>query len=70
MKEHIQEIQSHYTIESSNITLNQPTKTGYTFDGWYDNSSFDGIPITTYLMDPMGDLTLYAKWSINSYHHI
>lgn len=56
-----------YTIESSNITLNQPTKTGYTFGGWYDHALFDGFPITTIFIGSIGDLTLYAKWSINSY---
>ena len=29
---------SYYTVESEEITLNNPTKTGYTFVGWEDNS--------------------------------
>ncbi|WP_239301296.1 InlB B-repeat-containing protein [Paenibacillus sp. ACRRY] len=43
-----------------------PTKVGHTFAGWFTDSSlsqafnFDNTPVTT-------DLTLYAKWSINSY---
>lgn len=43
-----------------------PTKAGHTFAGWFTDSAlsqafdFDNTPVT-------GDLTLYAKWSINSY---
>ncbi|MBM6383535.1 MAG: InlB B-repeat-containing protein [Paenibacillus sp.] len=43
-----------------------PTKAGHTFAGWFTDSGlsqafdFDNTPVT-------GDLTLYAKWSINSY---
>ena len=43
-----------------------PTKAGHTFSGWFTDSGlsqafdFDNTPVT-------GDLTLYAKWSINSY---
>ncbi|PAF29795.1 InlB B-repeat-containing protein [Paenibacillus sp. 7516] len=43
-----------------------PTKVGHTFAGWFTDSSlsqafdFDNTPVTT-------DLTLYAKWTINSY---
>ncbi len=43
-----------------------PTKVGHTFAGWFTDSAlsqafdFDNTPVTS-------DLTLYAKWSINSY---
>ncbi|MCC3372633.1 InlB B-repeat-containing protein [Cohnella sp. REN36] len=42
-----------------------PTKTGYTFDGWYADSGLSApyaftTPIT-------GDTQLYAKWKANSY---
>lgn len=42
----------------------EPTKSGYTFDGWYKDASF-----TTKVNFPLTvdeDLTLYAKWSQNS----
>ncbi|MCR2802295.1 InlB B-repeat-containing protein [Paenibacillus soyae] len=42
-----------------------PTREGYTLDGWYENSELS-IP---YLFDSAvtKDLTLYAKWTLNSY---
>ena len=38
-----------------------PTYTGHTFQGWYDNSSYTGSPITSVSMTQ--DKTVYAKWS-------
>ena len=48
-------------------TLDEPTKNGYTFVGWYDNPNCTGVPITelsastTYI----GEINLYAKWELN-----
>lgn len=42
-----------------------PTKTGYTFDGWYSDSGLT-TPYTFSTM-PAQNLTLYAKWTINQY---
>ncbi|XID93408.1 InlB B-repeat-containing protein [Paenibacillaceae bacterium WGS1546] len=43
-----------------------PTKTGHTFDGWYSD---EGLQTPFSFGTPIGaaDVTLYAKWSINSY---
>ena len=39
-----------------------PTKAGYTFVGWYNgNTEFDFDEVIT------GDITLYAKWTANTY---
>jgi uncharacterized repeat protein (TIGR02543 family) len=54
-----------YTIESSTIILNEPTREGYTFLGWYENNDFDGDPITEIKLGSTGDVKLYAKWQIN-----
>ncbi|MBO5868586.1 MAG: InlB B-repeat-containing protein, partial [Oscillospiraceae bacterium] len=46
-----------------------PTRTGYTFDGWYTKAS-GGTRVsqgTTVNQTTLGDLTLYAHWTINSY---
>jgi uncharacterized repeat protein (TIGR02543 family) len=43
------------------ITLPTPTKSGYTFEGWYDNANFTGTAYTTTYYST-GDTTLYAKW--------
>ena len=50
-------------------TLVSPTKTGYTFDGWYAESDCSGEKITTLGAEGYTtDITLYAKWTINSYN--
>ncbi len=50
------------------IELEDPTKIGYTFNGWYNNSNFTGEKIITLLVDDsLEEITLYAKWTINSY---
>ena len=45
-----------------------PSKTGYTFDGWYEQSDFSDTAwdFATNKM-PAKDVTLYAKWTVNSY---
>jgi uncharacterized repeat protein (TIGR02543 family) len=61
------------SIESAygNITLPSPTRTGYDFAGWYENSNFTGTMynggavISGYAGTPAN---LYAKWSIKSYN--
>ena len=52
-----------YTIESGDITLNNPSKTGYNFLGWFlsENSDepIDGVAIAS---GSTGEKTFYAKW--------
>lgn len=53
-----------YTVDDLPFTLKNPTKDGYTFEGWFIDESFTGNPITgieTRLSNGNGDL--YAKWS-------
>lgn len=54
-----------YTVETPTITLQDPTRNGYTFGGWYNNSSFSGSPITTISQGSTDNITLYAKWTEN-----
>ena len=47
------------------ISLDVPTREGYTFLGWYDAegnevTSFDGVMTDEYA--ETGNVTLYAKW--------
>jgi uncharacterized repeat protein (TIGR02543 family) len=51
-----------YTIETETITLDNPTKEGHTFDGWYENPEHNGEPITEISLGSTGDRNLYAKW--------
>ncbi|MBR3798646.1 MAG: InlB B-repeat-containing protein, partial [Bacteroidales bacterium] len=46
------------------------TKTGYTFNGWYDNAEFEGEPILTISSTDLGDKTYYAKFTVNTYNVI
>jgi len=51
-----------YIKSETAITLENPTKTGFKFLGWYDNNSFTGSKITTIPADATGDKAFYAKW--------
>lgn len=42
-------------------SMQELTKEGFEFDGWYTNSSFEGDSIT-FPYEVKSDLTLYAKW--------
>jgi uncharacterized repeat protein (TIGR02543 family) len=54
-----------YTIETAEITMLAPTRTGYTFGGWFADSDFSGSAVTTIAQGSTGDRTLYAKWTFN-----
>lgn len=62
------------SIASKNVTygsilgeLPNPTKTGYTFDGWYLETDFQTKVDATTEVTKIGDLDLYAKWTPNTY---
>ncbi len=57
---------SNYYITTSNITLKNPTRTGYTFAGWYSDSKYKN-KVTTIKKGSTGNKTLYAKWTVNTY---
>ena len=48
---------------TSNNALAIPTKTGYTFDGWYSSSNFDEETKLTDNNHPVTGTTYYAKWT-------
>ncbi len=56
-----------YNMKTPTISLYTPTRTGYDFDGWYDNPEFDGDRINKIQQGSIGDKTLYAKWNIKTY---
>ena len=48
---------------NSDVKLNNPVREHYKFDGWYNNSDFNGEKITTLGKNRfLGNVTLYAKW--------
>lgn len=57
---------AQYTVETGKITLVAPTKTGYAFEGWYSDAERTNR-VTEIAADSTGDVTLYAKWTINQY---
>ncbi len=54
-----------YTVETETITLAAPTKTGYTFGGWYSEAAFTN-KVTQITKGSTGNKTLYAKWQPNT----
>ena len=47
-------------------TENDITCEGYTFEGWYADSSFSGAPVTAISNTDMGNKEFYAKWMRNT----
>jgi uncharacterized repeat protein (TIGR02543 family) len=57
---------SDYTF-GAETPLAPATRTGYTFDGWYDNEGFGGNAITSIAADSDTPKIFYAKWIVNRY---
>ena len=56
-----------YTVETPTIGFAAPSKTGYTFNGWYAEKDFSGDNVTELPQSSYGNVTLYAKWTANKY---
>ena len=52
-----------YTVLDPNVTLAPATRTGYDFEGWYDNPTFTGTAVTGFPVSDAADKHYYAKWS-------
>ena len=57
---------SRWSSDSAVYTLKGLKKEGYTFDGWYADSTFK-TPVKELTPDRHDDITLYAKWITNNY---
>lgn len=57
--------ESSYTkyTYGTGLTLPTPTRTGYTFGGWFENASFTGTAVTKISTTATGNKTYYAKWT-------
>ena len=53
-----------YDVTDETITLNEPTRKGYTFNGWFTDSSFKN-GVTSIPKGSTGDKTFYASWTPN-----
>ena len=60
---------ANITYTGSAINLPTPQKLDYTFDGWYENSSFSGTKLSG-LYNPTTSVTLYAKWTAIDYPEV
>jgi len=54
-----------YSIESKDITLNKPTKTGYTFLGWTGSNGNKAQLNVTISKGSTGDKNYKANWKVN-----
>lgn len=57
---------SSYTYDTA-VTLRDPTRTGYTFGGWFENAGCTGEAVTEIPAGETGTKTFYAKWTANTY---
>jgi len=58
-----------YTVETATFNLSDPSpKEGHTFDGWFTDPQFlPSAKLTSVAVNSVGDLTLYARFTANSY---
>ena len=56
-----------YTVEDD-VILKEPERDGYDFEGWYLNSNYEGEPIEKIEKGTIGNISVYAKWSIITYN--
>ena len=53
-----------YANSGDTVTVPEaPTRSGYTFGGWYDNDALSGDPVTEISAEATGDQTYWAKWT-------
>ncbi len=55
-----------YTIETATFALKTPTKTGYSFNGWFIEETFKN-QVTEITLGSFGDVKVYAKWTPANY---
>ncbi|NMA05034.1 MAG: hypothetical protein GX931_01540 [Acholeplasmataceae bacterium] len=56
-----------YTVNTPTFNLLSTTKIGHTFVGWFSTQNYSGAPVTSVEKGSIGNITLYAKFNINSY---
>lgn len=56
-----------YTIEDDLVNFSAPSKEGYTFAGWFEDSAFAGEPLNAINPTRLANIELFAKFNINAY---
>ena len=59
-------VKTNYSVNDE-YTLPTPTKTGYTFAGWYTASNYSGSAVSKINKGSTGNKQYYAKWNPNKY---
>ena len=57
---------SSYDVTTPTIVFKKPTREGYSFDGWFYDKGFT-MRATQITQGTAEDITIYAKWEINTY---
>lgn len=57
-----------YNISQLPLNIAPATKTGYKFDGWFNNSGLSGTPVNQISINTTGEINLYAKWTPITYN--
>ena len=57
-----------YTIETATFTLNNPTKTGHTFNGWTGSNGTTAQTTVSIAQGSTGNKTYTANWTANTYN--
>ncbi len=55
-----------YNVYGPAVTLAAPTRSGYTFKGWFDNEKLTGSAVKSIPAGSVGDKTVWAKWTKNA----
>ena len=58
----------HFKESSPTIVLEDASRTGYNFEGWYTNNLFEGEAVTSIPSGTNHDVNLYAKWTPITYY--
>ncbi len=58
---------STYNVNTANFTLNNPVRTGYTFEGWMGTDLTDKTITVTISKGTTGNRSFTANWSANPY---
>ncbi len=56
-----------FDAENNVITLYDPSKEGYTFEGWFTDADFENKVYGSITLEASHDWIFYAKWSPNRY---
>ncbi|MCF7944248.1 MAG: InlB B-repeat-containing protein [Spirochaetia bacterium] len=57
---------STYTIETSTISLQNPSRSGYSFEGWFVDEELNN-QVNQITKGSIGNKVLYTKWNPNTY---